>query len=179
MRDDLSIRERAIDAGAHRAEISLPELGADRRARELPIRQADAVLGGGRGHLAQELAADLVAEPARAAVDRREDMVLGEAERGRGFGVEDLDDVLDLEIVIARPERAHLVALARFRPLRDVRGLRAADAAALLDPLEIRGRAVALLDRPACAAREHRVHLVVVEADPSGAADAGRNVAKE
>jgi hypothetical protein len=38
MRDNLAVGESAIDAGAHRAEMALAQLGPDRRASELKVR---------------------------------------------------------------------------------------------------------------------------------------------
>src|SRR5690606_12760547 len=170
---DLPIRERAVRRRGHRAEIGFADRRADRRASELAVGQAYPVLRGRGRHLAQVLGADLMAEAARAAMDRREDRSLGKAESGRDIVVEDFGDVLDLEVVVARAERAHLVALARACALRDVLRGRAGHSAAFLDALEIRRLAVAPLDGPPRAAGEHRVHLRVVEPYPPGAADAG------
>ena len=57
--------------------------------------------------------------------------------------------------MVAGAERAHLLALAVPRAVRNRVGLGARHAAALLDALQILGAAVALRDRPMRAAREH------------------------
>ncbi len=80
MRDDLPVGEGAIDAGAHGAEIALAQLRADRRAGEFEIRQCDPMRRRRQRHLAQEFGADLVAEPARPAMDADDDIAAREAE---------------------------------------------------------------------------------------------------
>src|SRR5690606_31579178 len=69
------------------------------------------------------------------------------------------------------------LALAGLRG--DLFRIRAGRAAPFLDSLEVLRLAVAALDRPTRAAGEHRVHLVVVEPNLAGAADAGGNVAEQ
>jgi hypothetical protein len=73
------------------------------------------------------------AEAARAAVDHHYHLAFFEAEGAGGLGVEDLRDVLDLEIVVARAERAHPPALAQKRALGDEVGAGAGHCAPLLD----------------------------------------------
>jgi hypothetical protein len=90
-----------------------------------------------------------------------------------GDRVEDLDDVLHFEVVVAGAERAHGVALALAGVLRDRLGVGAGDAAALLDALEVGALAIALGDGPARPAGEHGGHLAIVQADGAGAADPG------
>src|SRR5690606_32475661 len=165
MRDDLPIREGAVGRRGHRAEIGLAERRAYRRARELSIGQAYAVLLRRGRHLAQELRADLMPQAAGAAMNRREDRAALELESGRDLLGGELRDVLDLEVVVARAERPPLIALAPACTLRDVLGDRARHAAALLDALEVIGLAVALLDGPAGSAGEHRGHLLVVRSE--------------
>src|SRR5688572_32339127 len=43
MREDLAIRKRTVDRGAHCAQIPLTDVGIDRGACKLTIRQADVV----------------------------------------------------------------------------------------------------------------------------------------
>src|SRR6516164_5414449 len=68
MRQNLAVGERAIDTRTHGAEITLANLGMDRRASEFEIGQRNAVRGRREGHFAEELGADLVAEAARPAM---------------------------------------------------------------------------------------------------------------
>ena len=118
-------------------------------------------------------------ESARSAVDADDDVAFAKLE-GCGDGrIEDLHDLLHFEIVIARSERAHLVALAVLRVLGHFVGLRARHAAVLFDPFEIGGGAVAAIDRPPSAAREHGVHLGRVEVQASHAADARRHAPRQ
>ena len=97
----------------------------------------------------------------------------------RDAGIVNLGYVLHLEIMVARTERAHLVALALLGMGRDVAGLGVRHPAVLLDTIEIGGGAEAPFDGPLRAAREHGVHLVRVQAEGAGAADAGGNLAVE
>src|SRR5262249_33393493 len=156
-----------------RAEIALAQFRADRRAGELEIGQRDAVRRRGERHLAQKFAADLMAEPARPAMDADNDLARREAKALRDGIVEDLRHFLHFEIVIAGAQRAHLLALALAGAGRDDIGLGAWHGAALFDAVEILGAPVALLDGPAGAAFEHPVHRRLVERDLPRAADAG------
>ncbi len=105
-----------------------------------------------------------------------DDDAVGDEAVGLGRrGVENLGDGLDLEIVVAGAERAHLVALALLRPVGDEIGPGAVGCAAFLDAVEIACLAPAAPDRPAGAAGEHRLHLRVVEDDGALRADAGRD----
>src|SRR5262249_12112722 len=86
---------------------------------------------------------------------------------------------LHFEIVVARAERAHLLALAMARTLRHRVGVSAGHRPALLDPVEILGPAIALADCPARTAFEHAIHLDLVECDFPPTAHAGRNRPEE
>ena len=154
---------------------SLSEVGAYRRAREFAVRERDAVLSGGHDHALEEFRADLMAEAARAAVDHHHDVALHQAEDARGPLVEDGRDFLDLEIVVSAAECAHLFPLASLGLLRNAVRYRVKHLTAFLDALEIRRDSPTLLDGPLRTANEHCVHLVRVEADRAGAANAGRN----
>src|SRR6516164_950579 len=119
MRDDLPVGEGAIDAGAHRAEITLAKLGADWRAGEFEVRQSDPMRRCRQRHFAKKVGADLVTEPARPAMDADDDLATREAEAiGDGI-IENCRDLLHFEIVIAGAERAHLFALALAGTVRD------------------------------------------------------------
>src|SRR5690606_24648928 len=91
----------------------------------------------------------------------------------------DRRDLLYFEVVIAAAESAHLFALALPGERRHVARPGVRHLPALLDSLEVHGGAVAALDRPLRAARQHGVHLLVVEADGAGAAEARRNAARK
>jgi hypothetical protein len=117
MRQDLTVGERAVDARAHCAEIAFANLGADRRASEFEIWKHDAVCRCCESHLPQELGADLVAKAARAAMDADDDVAESQAE-GRGNAIiPDRGYLLHFEVVIARAERAHPLALAMPRAM--------------------------------------------------------------
>ena len=86
-------------------------LGAlDRGAGQLPVGQVDAVLGRDVAEFAQGVVADLVAQAAGAGMDHHADAALLQAHDRGGLVVEDLVDHLDFEEVVARAERAALVA---------------------------------------------------------------------
>src|SRR5689334_13022528 len=86
-----------------------------------------------------------------------------EPERARLFVVEHFVDAVDLDEVIARAERAHLIAAATERRLRDAIGLGPLELAALFVVREIGGAAEPALDRPRCAILEHSLDLAAVE----------------
>src|SRR5512147_1986421 len=69
MSDHLAIGERAVDRGAHGAQVAPPDIGADGRAGELAIGQPNAEPGRGESHLAQEVGADLMTQSARSAMN--------------------------------------------------------------------------------------------------------------
>src|SRR5207247_6617862 len=88
------------------------------------------------------IAADLVAEPARAGVDQHGHLVVGEPVALRGLLVEDPDEALQLDEVVARAHRPKLAGAALTGALGDGSGIGAGKAAARLRPLDIvRGRA--------------------------------------
>src|SRR5204863_3934881 len=70
-------------------------------------------------------------------MDRDADLVREEAHRGRLLGVDDAIDDLHLEEVVARADRAALVAAALDRALAQVVGLRLVDAAAGLGAIDV------------------------------------------
>ena len=179
VREDLPVRERAVDRGVHRAEVLLPLRRVDRRARELAVGQRDAEAARRLGQADEELGADLVAEAARAAVDRHDDLVLAQAVGARRARVVDALDALHFEVVVAGPERSHLAALPLLGERRHVARPRAVDAAAFLDELEVVDDAEALLHRPARAAEHHAVERLGVEPDVAFDAHARGNVAQQ
>jgi len=126
-------------------------------------------------HLAQKVGADLMAEPARPAMDADDDIATGETEALRDGIVRDCRDLLHFEVVVARAQGAHLLALALACAMRDRIGLGARHRASFLDAIEILGAPVTLCNRPLRAAFEHAVHLDLVERDLSRAAHTGRD----
>jgi len=78
--------------------------------------------------------------------------------------VVDLDDFLQFEVMVAGTEGTDLVALAALGLIGNLVRLGAGHAAMLLDAIQIGLAAVALLDRPARAAAQHRVHFDGVQA---------------
>ncbi len=126
-------------------------------------------------HLAQVVGADLVPEAPRAAVNADDDAAGFEAEGLGDFRRENAIDALQLQIMVARTQRAHLVALTFLGVPGNGAGIRTGHAAPFLDAIEVRHVAVALLDGPARAAAQHVRHPAVVEPNAAGAADAGRN----
>src|SRR6516162_6857069 len=65
--DDFSVGDRAVDGSPHSTEIALADLRFDRGAGQFAIWQGNARLYRGCHHLSQELGADLVPKPSRAA----------------------------------------------------------------------------------------------------------------
>src|SRR5690606_12269256 len=112
-------------------------------------------------------------ETPRAAMDADDDIALADPEHRRRRGIGDQGNLLHFEVVIARPERAHLALLALACPRRYVRRHCASHAAALLDAFQIRGIPEALFHRPCRAACQHAVHSGLVELDATRAAESG------
>ena len=152
MAEDFAVGERAIDCRAHGAEIALADFRVDRRAGELAVDEFDARRFCRHHHFLEEFGANLVAEPARAAMDGDDNVVRRKPEGLRDLGVEDFRDDLNLEIVVARAERAHLAPLSLSGAFGDVLGLRARHPAVFLNSFE-----VAKL-RPTRARRPNRRH---------------------
>ena len=177
--DHLAIGERAVDRGAHGAKVALPEIGADRRAGELPIRQPDAEPRRGESHFAQEIGADLMTQSARATMNRDNHIAFLQAEDLGRILIEDPGAFLDLQVVVARTERPHLATLALLRSRRNTLGIGIGDAAAFLDAVEVVRGSPAPCDRPGGTTREHLVHLERIEGEFSFAAEARGNAAGE
>jgi hypothetical protein len=89
---------------------------------------------------------------ARAAVNAQHDIAFADAKGRRDLGGENFRNMLDFEIVVARAERAHFLALAFFGSVRDLIGARSRHATIFLDPDEVSFRAEALRYRPPGAA---------------------------
>src|SRR5262249_35225206 len=179
MRDDLAVGQSAVDCGAHRAQILLADRRVDRRAGQLAVWQLDPVAGRARRHLLQELRPDLMAQPARAAVDADDDLVQPDAEGRSDLGVIDFGHALNFAVMIAGVECSYLLALAVPGARRYGFGTRALHPAALLYALRVLRRPVAAAHGPARAAGEHLVHLGVVQFDLSLAPYARRHLTEQ
>ena len=108
----LPVRPGVVRGATHRPEILLALGAMDRGTGQLPVGQLDAVLGRDFSQRQQRVVAHLIAQPARAGVDHHADEVFFEAHRVGGRFVEDFVDHLDFEKMVARAERAALVAAA-------------------------------------------------------------------
>ena len=165
MADDLAIGEGAIDAGPHGAEIAFAERRQNWGAGQLAIRQVDADFRVLDHHFAQEFGADLVAQPARSAMDGDDDIALRETEGPPCFFVEQPGHFLDFEVMIAGTQRPHLLALAKFCALRNAIGASAFHSAMFLDPVQVVFPSVSLVDGPDRTALQHRVHFLLRQPD--------------
>ena len=87
---------------AHRAEIVLADLGLIGAQASSRSGSGDAVARGGDCH-ALQVGADLVAKPARAAVDHHHDVALVQAEHCGNLRVEDLGRLLHFEVMVSLP----------------------------------------------------------------------------
>ena len=145
--DHLAVGEGVVDRRAHGPVVALALGRLERGVDELAVGQA----GDAEGvlHRLDEIGGHLVAEAAAAAVDHDQDLARGLEPEGPGRGlVEDLEDLLDLQEVVARAERAELGDAPLHGPFGDVLGGGVLHPAALLGPLEVLLPAVAVLDGP-------------------------------
>ena len=102
-----------------------------------------------------------------------------EAEGGCDVAIEDLGHLLDLEVMVAGAERAHLLALALARIVRDRGRIGVTGAPVLLYALEVTLAAIAFFQRPFCPTHQHCRHAGVIERYLAFRADAHRNAAKQ
>src|SRR5690606_6327800 len=170
---------RAVDAGAHRSEVALAQVRSDGGTGELSLGQLEAEGLRRPAHLTQVVGADLVSEPARAAVYADDHLVDGELERGGHLRLVDLGDPLHLQIVVPGSQCSHLVLLPRTCPLGDMLWECTCHAATLLGAREILGDTPASRDRPLGSAAEHGLHLIIAEPNATLAAHAGRDAMKQ
>src|SRR5438093_7552022 len=101
-----------------------------------------------------------MAETARAAVHANDDVAGAQSKDLARSWIVDVNDVLYLEIMIARAERTHFTALPSFGGFGDLRRVGVDDHPALLDAFEIFGSAEALIHRPLGPATKHGVHFL-------------------
>ena len=119
----LAIAPGEVCCSAHRAEIVLALLAADRGADELLVGQVNAIFCRRAAQRSQRIVADLITQAARAAVDHHADHVLFQSHHLGRFFVEHLIDNLHLQKMIARAERATLAAATLQGSLADIVGL--------------------------------------------------------
>src|SRR5438046_5202446 len=112
------------------------------------------------GQLAQEFGTDLMTETARAAMHADDNASFAQPEPGRRRMIVSSDDMLDLEIVVARTQRTHRVALPALRGFGNSGVIGAGHSPALLDTREVCALARAVLDGPARARGKHPVYLL-------------------
>ena len=82
--------------------------------------------------------------------------------QSEGFGggaIVEFDHMLQLQIVIARAQRPHLVALASLGGIRHPFRVGASHRPVLLDALEVFGKPIAPIDCPARTAAKHGIHV--------------------
>ncbi len=177
--DDLTVGQGTVDRGAHRAEVGLPQRGFDGCAGKFAVGQLDAIPWRSDHHLPEEFGTDLVAQSTRSTVNADHHFAHAQAEAVGRLRVIDFDDFLQFEVMVAGPEGADLVTLAALGLVGNFVRLGAGHAAVFLDALDVGIAAVAVFDRPARAAAQHRVHFAGVEAQQAGAAQAGRDVGEQ
>lgn len=148
MAENFAVGQRTVNCCAHCSEITGADLRVDRSAGEFSVAKLDARGFGRQQHFLEEFCANLVAKPARAAMDGNDNVVERQFEGLSYFVVEDFCNQLDLEVMVARTERSHLAALSFSRAFGDVCGPGARDPAALLNAFEVTRLSPATLDGP-------------------------------
>ncbi len=164
--EQLPVRTPVVGRGHHRREVGLSLGRADRCARQLTVGHADAVPAHGPVHLPDVVAADLVTEPSRPAVDHHAHGPRVEPHPRRRGGVEQAVDDLDLEEVVPGAEAAELPEAAVERPLADRRPVGTLHHPVGLAPLQVAGDPVTLLHREPGAALEDPAQRPAVRQPP-------------
>ncbi len=109
-------------------------------------------------------------------MDERGDAVLCQPERRCRRLIVDLTHIADLDEMIAGPQGPDLRTTPLQRPLRDLVGVGAVDAAARFDPIQILGPAVTVTHRPGRPLFQHLGHLFSAELEiGTRGANAGRD----
>src|SRR5690606_19334441 len=157
--EQLAVDPGVVGGGGHRTEVRPARLGLHRRARQLPVRHGDAVLGHHPLHHPDVVGADLVAQAAGAGVDHHADLSFAQSEHLRDRRVVDLRYRLHLQEVVAGAEAARLPEPPFHRPGADLGRVGAGHRAAVLAPLQVTRYAVPLLDRVRGTAGEYLVEL--------------------
>jgi hypothetical protein len=129
------------------------------------VGQGNAVLRHRDVHAADVVGADLVAQASRSGVDQDGDLPGAQSEGGRRRLVEDPVHDLHFDEVVARADRAELVAAPVLRLVGDLVGVGAAQAAVRLGDGDVRCGGHPAFGEVADAPAQHLVHLRLVEND--------------
>ena len=114
MGEDLPVRKGAVHGSPHGLEILPPHLRMERSAGKLPIGNGKIALMHSRQHLSGVVRRHLVAKASGAAVEADDHVAKPKAVRSSDRFIVDRTNLLDLKIVVARAEGAHLIMLAPF-----------------------------------------------------------------
>jgi hypothetical protein len=107
-RQHLPVGEGVVGCGLHGCQV-IPALGAaGRGAHQFAVGQRQAVFSHGLLEEVDVVGANLVAEPARAAVNLGDDLAGKKPEASGGVLILDAVNHIDLDEVVARAEGAHL-----------------------------------------------------------------------
>src|SRR3954453_2254823 len=178
--DRVAVGPGEVRCRRHRGEVRAALVARERRARQLAVRQGDAVTRERAVHRAHVIGAHLVAEPARARVDEHRHLALAQAEARGRVAVDQLLDARDLDEVVARADGPELAGAALAGARGDLRRVGAVEAALGLGRRPVVGRAdAAVLDEPARALLEHRVELAAAQRERAALAGAGRHAARD
>ena len=112
-------------------------------------------------------------------MDEDVDLVLFKSERGGCLRIEYLIDNFDFQEVVSGAQRSHLLPAALERAIAHTIRIRAVEAAAFLRRVEVRLRAVAVLDSPARPVFQDILHFALLEFQLTGRAHARRDVAEK
>ena len=146
--DDLAVREGAIDARPHRAEILLSHFRVDRSTSQFAIPQRNLVTGRTDRHRLEELRPDLMPQSPRAAVNAHHDVPFVKVKCRSGFGREDIHHLLHFKVMIPGSERTHLILLARLGMIRHTFWHGSFHAAMLFDKVQIDRHPFFMIRRP-------------------------------
>ncbi len=179
VQQELAIGPGIVRGRTHGAQIPLAFVGVHRRADELAVGQLDAVLGRRMAQVFERVFANLVAEAARAGVNKdRYGAQLQPEHLGR-VRIHDFVDYLYLEKMIAAAERADLVVAAFIGVVGDEIGPRAFQLAAGFGALDVLVGAVAAFHHVWRAFDDQLYHFAACELYLAGAAHAAGHGGKE
>jgi hypothetical protein len=130
VRDSLPVRPGEVRRRGHRGQVGAALGRGGGCAGELAVGELDPMPAHDRVHVLDVVAADLVAEPARAGVDQHRCLILGKPVSAGGRRVEDPRNPLQLDEVVAGAHRPELAGGALARPLGDCGRVAAGQAAA-------------------------------------------------
>src|SRR5512140_467577 len=146
--EQLPVDEGEVRGRAHGGHVCLSFRCLHRRADQFAVRQVDAILLDGTLEALHVVGADLVAEPARTAVNLNGKAAGQQAEYRGGLRIEDLIDHIDFNEVVARAERADLLPPARLGPVGYLARIGPVDAALFLGAGKVALGGIAVALRP-------------------------------